>query len=158
MNLKPGILSLLIGTVLFSAGAASADGRDGHRRDRDDDREHRAGRPSLISVHVHGPGCHHAPAPAPRPNGRYELRTTQRWVQGYEERVWVPEVCHTKEKRHSRKTVCRGGYYDTRHVAGYYEPVEEWVWVPVMYREHEHHEHREYPERRGPNIQVTARF
>jgi hypothetical protein len=149
MNLKPGILSLLIGTVLFSAGAASADGRRHHGRDGD-----RGGRPSLISVHVHGPSCHHAPAPAPRPDGRYELRTTQRWVQGYEERVWVPETCYTKEKRHSRRTVCRGGYYETRQVAGYYEPVEEWVWVPVQYREREagYHEHR------VPNIQVTARF
>jgi hypothetical protein len=146
MNLKSGILSLLIGTVLFSAGAASADER---RYDRDGD-DRRDERPSLISVHVHGPGCHHAPAPAPRPNGRYELRTTQRWVQGYEERVWVPETCRTKEKRHSRRTVCRGGYYDTRQVAGYYEPVEEWVWVANPPR-HERHGS-------GPSIQVTARF
>jgi hypothetical protein len=161
MNLKSGILSLLtsalVGTVLFGAAAASAGdwadmrrGNDSERRDdrRDDDR--RGGSPSLISVHVHGPSCHHAPAPAPRPDGRYELRTTQRWVSGYQDRVWVPEVCHTKEKRHSRKTVCRGGYYDTRYVEGHYEPVEEWVWVANPPR-HEHH-------RSGPSIQVTARF
>ena len=161
MNLKPGILSLLLGAVLFSAGAASADddrrGRDRNDDDRREWRDRREGRPGLISVHVHGAGCHHAPAPAPRPDGRYELRTTQRWVAGYQQRVWVPEVCETQHKHHGRghgrghhRTVCSGGYYETRFVDGYYEPVEEWVWVANPPR-YEHH-------RSGPSIQVTARF
>lgn len=163
MNLKSGILSLLtsalVGTVLFGAGAASADDWAEQRRGehRDDDR--RDGRPSLVSVHVHGPGCHHGPAPAPRPDGRYELRTTQRWVSGYQDRVWVPEVCRTKEKRHMRKTVCRGGYYETRYVEGHYEPVEEWVWVANPPRHHHHDDGADHGHgHRRPNIQVTARF
>ena len=145
MNLKSGILSLLFGAVLFSAGAANAGDRRDHRRD--DDR--RGGRPSLISVHVHGPGCHHAPEPVSRPGGRYELRTVQNWVPGHHERVWVPEVCHTKHRKHSRKTVCRDGYYDERWVEGYYQQAEEWVWVPAPQPPHRHH---------GASIQVTARF
>jgi hypothetical protein len=152
MNLKSGILSLLtsalVSTVLFSAGAAHADG--GGR-----DRRHGAS-PVGIELHVHGPSCHHAPAPAPRPDGRYELRTTQRWVAGYQQKVWVPEVCETRYKHGrghghgNRRTVCSGGYYETRFVDGYYEPVEEWVWVANPPR-YEHH-------RSGPSIQVTARF
>jgi hypothetical protein len=141
MNLKPGILSLLLGAVLFSAGAAHAD---------DDRRDHRRGeRPSLINVHVHGAGCRHDTEPVSRPGGRYELRTVQSWVPGHHERVWVPEVCHTKHKKHSRRTVCRDGYYDERWVEGYYRQAEEWVWVPAPERPHRHH---------GAGIQVTARF
>jgi len=146
MNLKSGILSLLFAAVLFGAGAASADERGRHGR-RDDDRHDR--RPGLVSVHVHGAGCRHAPEPASRPDGRYELRTVQSWVPGHHERVWVPEVCHTKHKKHSRRTVCRDGYYDERYVEGYYQQVEEWVWVPAPQRPHHRH---------GPAIQVTARF
>lgn len=146
MNLKPGILSLLLGAVLFSAGSASADDdRRGERRDHD----RRDGRPGLINVHVHGAGCHHEPEPVSRPGGRYELRTVQNWVPGHHERVWVPEQCHTKYKKHGRRTVCRDGYYDERWVEGYYQDVEQWVWVPAYERPHRRH---------GAGIQVTARF
>ena len=145
MKLQTGILSLLLGAVLFSAGAASADDRRDGRRD-----DHRRdGRPPLISVHVHGAGCHHDPEPVSRPGGRYELRTVQNWVPGHHERVWVPEQCETRYKRHSRRTVCRDGYYDERWVEGYYQQADQWVWVPAPERPHRHH---------GPAIQVTARF
>ncbi|MBF5046095.1 hypothetical protein FGE12_27015 [Aggregicoccus sp. 17bor-14] len=160
MNLKPGILTLLVGTVLFGAGAALADDhgasrggdRDEGRREwrdrRDDRRDDRRGPGAVINVRVGGGVVYHRPPePAPRPDGRYELRTTQRWVSGYEERVWVPEVCTTEQHHHMRRTTCRDGYYDTRYVDGHYEPAEEWVWVP-------------YPPRPygRPGITVTARF
>jgi hypothetical protein len=154
MALKTGIASLVLGTLLFGSTAALADDeksvrdwanqeaarrqngdsrddrRDDHRDDYRDDRDHHRGG-GRVEVHVHGDSCHHGPAPLPPPQarGRYELQTVNRYVEGRTERVWVPEVCKERYRRHSRVTKCRGGYYEERWVPARYEQVQEWVWV-----------------------------
>ncbi|WP_223755421.1 hypothetical protein [Myxococcus sp. RHSTA-1-4] len=155
MALKTGIASLVLGSLLFSTAALADDnksvrdwaGEEAERRqnggnyrddrydDRDDDRDyrdnhnHRGG--GRVEVHVHGDSCRHGPAPLPPPRarGRYELQTVSRYVEGRYEQVWVPEVCKERQRRHSRVTKCRGGYYEQQWVPGRYEQVQEWVWV-----------------------------
>ena len=61
--------------------------------------------------------------------GRYELQVVNRWVEGYYQQVWVPEVCKEKNRRHSRVTKCTGGFHEQQWVPGRYEQVQEWVWV-----------------------------
>ena len=138
MWLKHGVLTLILGaTTLLPLGA---------RAEHDDDR--RGGRPrGSIEVHVHSDRCEHQHG-----EGRYELQRTQRWVPGYHQKVWVPEVCHEKHRRHGHghkhghKVVCQGGYYEQRWVEGRYETVEEWVRVP----------HREARPRVG--VRLSASF
>lgn len=97
--------------------------------------DHDDGVPSLgvgVEVHMHGPNCNHGPPPAGAPtrDGRYELRTVQKWVPGHYERVWVPERCRTQHKHRGHVTRCRGGYYDQVFRPGQYVTAQEWVWVP----------------------------
>jgi hypothetical protein len=156
MALKTGIASLVLGSLLFGSTAALADDnesvsdwarqegerrrnggdyRDDRRHDHDDDRyerrNDRRGR-GYVEVHVHGSSCNHGPAPLPPPRarGRYEIQTVSRYVEGRYEQVWVPEVCKERQRRYSRVTKCRGGYYEQQWVPGRYEQVQEWVWVP----------------------------
>ncbi len=102
-------------------------------RRRDDDRRRGGYRGDrYVEVHVHGHSCRHDPAPQPpprAPRGRYELQTVSRWEEGRYERVWVPEVCKEKYRRHSRVTKCTGGYYEQSWVPGRYVQTQEWVWV-----------------------------
>jgi hypothetical protein len=79
------------------------------------------------SVHVHSHACAHAPAPAPRQDGRYELRTYERWVEGRWLERYEPGRC--KHKRHH--TQCKPGRMVSEWVPGRYEPVQEWVFVPA---------------------------
>ena len=153
MALKTGLASLVLGTLLFGSTAALAEddsvrdwaneeaalrqSDDNYRNDRrdrrDDRRDHRDDRQGggYVEVHAHGDACSHGPAPLPPPRarGRYELQTVNRYVEGRHERVWVPEVCRERQRRHSRVTKCHGGYYEERWVPARYEQVQEWVWV-----------------------------
>jgi hypothetical protein len=65
-------------------------------------------------------------------NGRYELRTVQKWVAGRYEQVWVPQDCSDRSRRYIMK--CQEGRYEQRWVPGHYEKVQEWVWVPAPRR------------------------
>lgn len=147
MALKTGFSTLVLGTLLLGSSAALADGTHGWTQTQGS-----AGWSVEVSVgnrapsqwqheevhsgtayqaHVHTGGCNHAPAPRPPPrqDGRYELQTVQRWVEGYHSQVWVPERCDYKPRRNVTK--CRGGYYEQQWVPGRYETVQEWVWVPA---------------------------
>jgi hypothetical protein len=73
-------------------------------------------------------------------DGRYELRSVQKWIPGSYSQVWVPQTCHERG-RHHRRTVCRGGFYDKQWVAGHYETVQDWVWVKYD-RPHRRHRHQ----------------
>jgi hypothetical protein len=77
-----------------------------------------------------GPNCNSGPMPRPVDSrGRYELQTVERWVPARYEQVWVPEQCVAQGRR-GRHVRCTPGYYDQRYVAGGYQAVAEWVWVP----------------------------
>jgi hypothetical protein len=120
MAIKSVVASLVLGMVAFGSTAAQAG-------------EVEVGfRVGGVQVHVHGDSCRHGPAPLPPPQarGRYEMQTVSRWVEGGYEQVWVPEVCETRHRRYKRVTRCTGGYYEQRQLAGHYEQVQEWVWVP----------------------------
>lgn len=138
MNLKTGIFSLALGTLLLGS-TAMADDNQFQPQWNDNGTEVQAQGYSggydqayraPVQVHVHTGACRHGPQPTPpqQQQGRYELRTVQQWVPGRYEQVWVPEQCHYKPRRGVTK--CRGGYYDQRWVEGHYENVEQWVWVP----------------------------
>lgn len=121
MAFKTVMASLALGVMALGSTAAHADDTHGKRRGN-----------SFIEVHIHGPDCHHGPAPLPPPQarGRYEMQTVNRWVEGRYEQVWVPEVCETRHKRHKRVTRCTEGHYEQRWVEGRYAQTQEWVWVP----------------------------
>jgi hypothetical protein len=73
------------------------------------------------------------PPPIPQNRGRYELRTVDRWVEGYYVSEWVPEQC-IQVRRHGprhKRVRCEPGYDSQRWVPGHYQQVEEWVWVPA---------------------------
>jgi hypothetical protein len=84
-----------------------------------------------VQMHVHSSSCHHDDAPPPpvQRTGRYELQTSSQWVPGRYEQVVIPGQCFTKHKRHHTKTVCSQDRYENRWVEGYYQQVEQWVWV-----------------------------
>ncbi|MCE9670931.1 hypothetical protein LY474_24280 [Myxococcus stipitatus] len=134
MAFKTAIATLALGTLFFGSTAAQA--ADGSVRDwasqqsrRDDRRDNHR---DYYEAHVHTRDCHHAPAPRPPPRaqGRYELQTVNRWVEGRYERVWVPEVCTEQRRgRHGRVTRCTEGHFEQRWVPGRYERATEWVWV-----------------------------
>jgi len=119
MNLTKRFAALVVGSLLLAPAAALAD-RDSH--DRYPDRRGRNG------------GGAYRPAPPviqPRGGGRYELRPVQRWVEGRNEQVWIPEQCVSRH--HGHRVKCYPGYYENRWVPGYNQTVEEWVWVPRVY-------------------------
>lgn len=126
MDLTKRLITLAASASLFVPTLAVAD----------DDRDEAWGRDPH---HRHSSFCgHHAPAPAPapppitsEPQGRYELRMVDQWVEGQWVRDWVPERCVTKHKRRGTVTRCKNGYYVDRWQPGYYEQVQKWVWVPA---------------------------
>ncbi len=119
MAFKTVMATLALGMVMFGSTAAQAAD------------VHLGVRIGGVNVHVHGKDCRHDSAPEPQ--GRYETRTVSRWVEGHYEKVWVPEVCREKHRRHSRVTKCTGGYYEQQWVEGYYQQVQEQVWVPYSH-------------------------
>jgi hypothetical protein len=136
LQLQHGLFTLALSALLLAPAAARAqDGRWGGQHDASPVGDSRA------EQHIHGGGCYH-PAPTPPPaqpprsqwprqQGRYELQTVQRWVEGRYEQVWVEQTCKYKPRRN--RTKCEGGYYEQRWVPGYYQTVQEWVWVPARH-------------------------
>ena len=111
------------------------------------------------------PGCDHeasavnVPAPAPRADGRYELRTTQRWVPERYEEVTVQQCRESHGwNRHFRRQVCYP-VTQTRLVPGSYQTVQEWVWVPAWPQQQQ--QYSQYPAGRPPMFgqgRVGVRF
>lgn len=60
--------------------------------------------------------------------GRYEMRSVQQWVPGQVTQVYVPGVCRSSPSGFAR--FCSEGRYETRQGPGYYQTVQQWVWVP----------------------------
>jgi hypothetical protein len=75
--------------------------------------------------------------------GRYELRTMQRWVEGQWQQVWVPEQCVTRQRGWKTRVRCQPGYYDSRWTPGHYVTAQQWVWIPY------NHPPAPYPQRYG---------
>jgi hypothetical protein len=133
MMLRNGLFTLALSALFLAPVAARADDSWG-RHDASP-----VGQQSHGGQHLHTGGCYH-PAPPPPPaqpprsdrprhSGRYELQTVQRFVPGHYEQVWVERECRYRPRRNVTK--CEGGYYEERWVEGYYQQVQEWVWVPA---------------------------
>lgn len=99
--------------------------------------------------------CGQQPAPVNN-NGRWEMRTTQQYVPGTTQQVYVAGRCFVG--RHGRQ-FCEPGRYVTTQTAGHYETQQSWVWVAFenryddRYENHSRygrHEHRRF----GRNTQV----
>lgn len=87
-------------------------------------------------------------APAHRPDGRYELRNSQQWIPDRYEQVTVQRC---EEKRHGWKHNRRHHQRcypvtETRLVPGYYQTVQQWVFVAHPHRE----QVSQYPGHRPP--------
>ncbi len=128
MMLRHGLFTLALSALLLAPVAARAD--DWGRHDASP-----VGQPGQ-QLHTGG-RYHPAPPPPPAPpprshrprqSGRYELQTVQKFVPGHYEQVWVEQNCRYRPRRHVTK--CEGGHYEQRWVEGYYQSVQEWVWVP----------------------------
>jgi hypothetical protein len=66
-----------------------------------------------------------------RRGGHYELRTVQKWQEGYWNQVWVPGACFGIHVR-----VCAPGSYQNQWVPGRYVTTQEYVWVEHRHRRH----------------------
>lgn len=60
--------------------------------------------------------------------GRWELRTSQQYVPGVPQQVWVEGRC-VAHHRHPWKQRCEPGRYVTVQSPGQYQTVQQWVWV-----------------------------
>ena len=69
------------------------------------------------------------PAGQPTNSGHYETRTTQQWVPGFYETVFVPGVCQTRQHRWRTVTRCSQGGYQQVYRDGHYVAAQEQVWV-----------------------------
>lgn len=78
----------------------------------------------LPAVIQPGQPCH-TPAPPPRSDGRWELRTTQQYVPGATTQVYVAGQCYG----HGFRRVCEQGRYVTQQLPGHYETRQEWTFV-----------------------------
>ena len=72
--------------------------------------------------------CAPRPAPPRQNDGRWELQTTQQYVQGVTQQVWVAGQCHGNPRK-PWKQRCEQGQYVTTVTPGHYEARQEWVWV-----------------------------
>jgi hypothetical protein len=97
--------------------------------------------------------------PQPRPvnnNGRWEMRTTQQYVPGTTQQVYVAGQCRMGYRG---RQVCEPGRYVTTQTAGHYETQQSWVWVAFENRydnrySNDRHERREEHRRYGRNSRV----
>ena len=152
MDLKTGIFSLALGTLLLGSAARADDTQQfqasqnnnaqvqaqgftqvygptnswGHGDDDHDRRD----RDDDRWGHDHDRGYRRTPQPpAPQSQqGRYELKYVQQWVPGNYQQVWVPESCRYRPRWGTQQ--CTPGHYDQQWVDGHYESVQQWVWVP----------------------------
>ncbi len=122
--MKTNLIALAVAATTLTSFAAFADDWDD-----DDDREGEVN----LAVGWNEPPCDHEAAPAPRADGRYELRNSQRWVAERYEQVTVQQCVekhHGGWKHHFTQQVCYP-MTQTRLVPGYYQTVQEWVFVPA---------------------------
>ncbi len=77
-----------------------------------------------------GPQPTYAPRGEDWNQGQYQLQTTQVWVQGQVQEVYVPGLCH----QWGHVQVCTPGTYETVATAGRYETRQDWVWVANVYQ------------------------
>lgn len=77
---------------------------------------HRYRRPYVIPVR-----------PALRAGGRWELHTREVWVPAYTDQIWVEGECYLDAYG---ATLCEPGQWVWHSFDGFYEPRQEWVWVP----------------------------
>jgi len=98
--------------------------------------------------------------PQPRPvnnNGRWEMRTTQQYVPGTTQQVYVAGQCRMGYRG---RQFCEPGRYVTTQTAGHYETQQSWVWVAYENRyddnrySYERRERREQHRRFGRNSRV----
>jgi hypothetical protein len=139
--MKTTTLAASVAALLFSVPAlaqhagVAVQGQQQHDQHQAHSARPPAGNPDDSCDHDRQhPGYQHAQF-AERRGGRYELRTTQRWVEGYYQSTWVPGAC---VGRHIVK-VCSPGYYRQDYVAGHYVNDQSWVFI----------EDRGYHHRRG---------
>lgn len=116
------LMALLAVAVTVGATTAHADDDWGRHRHR------RHGHHARPVHHDCGPRPTVAPAGTTFASGQYQLQSTQRWVPGQPQQVWVPGTC--RGRFHQR---CTPGSYQWVTGPGHYETVQQWVWVPSGY-------------------------
>ncbi|WP_224372567.1 hypothetical protein [Hyalangium versicolor] len=121
MDLKTGIFSLALGSLLIGSAARA-----------DDMHTATAAQEIQTQAFAYNGQARRSPQPpAPRnQQGRYELKRVQQFVAGRYEKVWVADKCRFV----ARGGTCNSGHYEQKWVAGHYETVEQWVWVPAQHR------------------------
>ncbi len=89
-----------------------------------------------------------APQPAARADGRYELRQTQNWIPARYEQVTVQQCRehHHGGWHHEGREHCYP-VTETRLIPGYYQTVQQWVWVPIY---PQYQQYSQYPGHRPP--------
>ena len=140
-SMKTNLIGVAVAAVALTSFSAFAD--------HDDDRgvavsvgwnQPAAQPPCDDDVHAVSPVFHQS-APAPTPEGRYELRNTQQWIPDRYEQVTVQQ-CTEGRRGHGRWNhhfVAQRCYPVTqsRLIPGYYQPVQEWVFVPYPHHQHQ---------------------
>ena len=121
--MKTTLLSMGLGVILLS-GSAFAD--EGFARGRGRHNSHQHG---WHGGHT-GADCGNQPQGQYTTDGRYELRSVQRWVPGRYTQVWVAQACNHYYGHGRRGRECNNGYYQQQWQAGHYETAQEWVFVP----------------------------
>lgn len=140
--MKTNLFALTAAAVLFSVPALAqhagyAVQQNGYTQDGDAEHQAYGAQPPAGNPDDH---CDHDRAHRgedhhrflKRRGGRYELRATQKWVEGYYQNVWVPGSCFGHVVQ-----VCSPGYYRQDWVPGRYVTEQQWVFV-------EHRERRYY--------------
>jgi hypothetical protein len=148
-SMKTNLIGLAVAATALTSFSAFAN-------DWDDGRVH-------VSVGVGQPPCDDAhaaapvvlPAPAARPGGRYELRDTQRWIPERYEQVTVQECRQPRHGNWNRHAKHCWPVTTTRLVPGYYQTVQEWVWVPHYPH---HRQYSQYPSQPPPRAQARIGF
>lgn len=103
--------------------------------------------PPIPAVQVQfGVGVRPMPPPPARHGGRWEMRTTQQWVPGAVQQVWVPGQCYGSPHRPWAQR-CSQGQYVTQQLPGRYETVQQWVWVDSGWRDDRYGGGRRYGRR-----------
>lgn len=94
-----------------------------------------------VSIGSHGTPVHYAPRPIRYERrewvpSHYETISEQVWVQGVEQRVFVPAVYEWRPDACGRmhKVVVCAAHYETRCAPGHYETVTRTVWVEGGWR------------------------
>ncbi|WP_224247319.1 hypothetical protein [Hyalangium gracile] len=145
MDLKTGIFSLAVGTLLLGSAARAEDthlatapevqtqalrGGSEHTYSWGQEGSSQAAVAPTQQFAYNGQDRRRPQPPAPRKEqGRYELKRVQQWVPGRYEQVWVKKDCRFVAPGYS----CPGNY-ERQWVPGHYETVEQWVWVPAPRR------------------------